>query len=318
MEGLEVFKGTDPVLKIPMVEMEGKPHVFTLHYNGEELHRKTIADMKTVKGYQDEGNTVTIRLSQLLAERFQPYVMVFTVSLLDEKGQILFEKSFSVIKGTSFTYEKDTLFVKVPMRSNLKHPTAYKEGAFFHIPLKDEGQIDLGIYYDRIGWKRFSIENPQISCSIAGEKIQSQQPIQFLKSDKAWLKDQTAIWSTESRIPKRIDLFSHDESLYTIIHLRKGSGAASLSGFYDLMDDEIDVLKVYYQWAGHGRVSSPHLLLEAYHQWEVTEFTLFQTEQETENLFEINFRSNFEAIPAAKVRVFEKDNPENVLIDKKN
>lgn len=316
MEGLEVFKGSEPVLKIPMVEVEGKPHVFTLHYNGEELHRKTIENMKSVKGCQDEGNTLAIRLFQLLAERYQPYVMIFTVSLSDEQGQKVFEKTFSVIKGTSFIFEKDTLLVKVPMRSNLKHTAASKEGAFFHIPLEDERQIDLEIYYDRIGWKRFSIENPMVSCHIADQEIVPQRPIRFLKSNKNWLKGETITWSTESRIPKGINLFSHDKSLYTTIHLRKGSGSAGLNGFYDLMDDETEVVKVYYQWFGHGRASSPKLLMEAYHQWKVTEVSLFQTEEETENLFEIRFSSNFDALPNANVRVFEKDTPDHVLIDK--
>lgn len=319
MGGIPVGTGTDPCLVIAHQGRSIESMVFELRYQGVMLHQRPLKEVFSLSGNPLSEYATQLPIAPMLAEKYTPYVEELEIRICDYHGNECYKTSFCVIKGTRFAFNEDELIIKIPLRSTLRHPESRKENTSHVIPISKVPALYIDIYYDRIGWRIFRIETPQLELKWLGlpEAVGYNLPLQLLRSQTAAYKQVSVCLNTESLLPQKLVLYDEEETLVTSFHFKKGMVQAPLKAFMELMEDLQDKQNVLYRWEGQDRISQPITLMEVFDNWVISEANIFQTEKETENLFEINYLSNFVYHGDVYVRVFESGNPERILIQKR-
>lgn len=313
VEEMPVCYGAAPIMTVGY-QIDIQELVFSLFYQGELLLQRPMRDILDQYGQKISAYATELELQKILVQKYPPHVEKVQISITDGQGQEVFERSFCQIRGVNFSFRTSEIIVKIPTGARLKHPAARQEGTTYFIPVEDQPWTGVEIYFNRLGWKRFQIETPVIEYQLANTEGQNLDlPFCMLSSEAANLKQISVNWSTNSNLPEKVILFDEDEDLVSTFNLNKGRASAHLKGFHDLLQDFAGSKKIYFRWEGKTRSSPNYLLSELFDKVEVVESALFQTERDSDNLFEINIKLNFMYKGQLMIRVYESKVPDKVL-----
>lgn len=316
MDGIPVCSGASPLMTIGLQAINIEPLIFSLFYQGELLLQRPLRDLLDHYGQQISPYALELDLAKLLYQKAPPQVENVKISITDPQGQEVFEKTYCQVRGVNFIFAPLEIMVKIPAGARLRHPSARQEGTTYHIPIKNQPFTEVELYFDRIGWNRFQLETPEVQFQLADHDGQNLDlPLYLLGSEAETLKQISVNWHTKSSLPEKVILFDEAETLVSTFHLKHGQASAHLNVFYDIMQDLIGSNRLHFRWEGKKRSSQNFLLAELFDKVEVVEGSLFQTERETDNLFEIRFRLNFPYNGQLMIRVNESEDTANVLVD---
>lgn len=316
MEGVPVYCGTSPIMTIGYLSVDNQQLIFSLFYQRELLHQCTIRDLLDQYGKQISPYASELDLEKLLDQKAPPFVEKVYICINNNQGQAVFERSYCRVSGLDFTFAPTEIIVKVPVGASLKHPASRQEGATYYIPVESHPWIEVEIYFKSIGWKKFQLETPVLEYHLAhinGHTLNL--PLCLLCSEAKNLKQISINWYTDSCLPEKVILFDEAEDLVSTFHIKNGRANAQLNGFYDIMQDLADCNKIQFRWEGKARSSQSFLLAEIFNKVKVLESTLYQTERDSDNLFEISFQLNFPYNGLLRIRVFESEDPDKVMAD---
>ncbi len=316
MEGTPVCYAASPVMTIGYQTIDTHQLTFSLFYQGVLHIQSPIHVIFNKYGKQISPHAAELELEKIINQRVQPNVEKIQISITDQQDKVIFGRSFCRVRGLSFTYNTSEIVVKVPAGALLQHPYSIQDGTTYHIPISEQSLTEVEIYFNRFGWKTFQLETPIVQYEL--RNIENQKlniPLCLLYSEADNLKEIYVDWSTSSGIPEKVILFDDAENLVSTFNLRNGQASAQLIGFYDIIRDLAVNRKIYFRWESKTRISPNFLLLEVFHKVEVTECTLFQTENEMDNLFEIGYKLNFPYSGQLIIRVRETENSNNILLN---
>ncbi|WP_161822444.1 hypothetical protein [Sporotomaculum syntrophicum] len=316
MEGTPVCYASSPVMTIGYKAIDTHQITFSLFYQGVLHIQSPIHVMFNRYGKQISPHAAELELEKILNNKAQPNVEKIQISITDRQGKEIFGRSFCRVRGLNFTFNTSEIVIKVPVGALLRHPYSIQDGTSYHIPISEQSLLEVEIYLKRLGWKTFQLESPIVQYEL--RNIENQKlniPLCLLYSEAEKLKDISVDWSTSSDLPEKVILFDDAENLVSTFNLRNGQASAQLIGFYDIIRDLAVNRKIYFRWESKTRISPNFLLLEVFHKVEVTECTLYQTENEMDNLFEIRYKLNFPYSGQLMIRVRETENSNNILIN---
>jgi len=315
VEEMPVCYGAAPIMTIGD-QIDIQELIFSLFYQGELLLQRPMRDILDQYGQKISAYATELELQKIMDQKYPPHVEKVQISITDNQGQEVFGRSFCQVRGVSFSFRTSEIIVKIPTGARLKYPAARQEGTTYYIAVEDQPWSEVEIYFNRIGWKRFQIETPVVEYHLANTDGQNLDlPFCMLSSEATNLKQTSVHWSTNSSLPEKVILFDEDEELVSTFNLKNGRASAQLKSFYDILQDLSGSKKIYFRWEGKTRSSPNYLLSELFDKVEVVESAIFQTERDSDNLFEINIKLNFCYKGQLMIRVYESRVPAKVLID---
>lgn len=315
MDGIPVCSGASPLMTIGYQAIKNELLIFSLFYQGELLLQRPLRDILDHYGQQISPYASELDLAKILYQKSPPHVEKVQISITDQDQEI-FGRSYCQVRGLNFLFGTSEIMVKIPAGARLRHPSSRQEGTTYHIPITNQPFTEVELYFDRIGWNRFQLETPEVQFQLADHDGQNLDlPLYLLGSEAENLKQISVNWHTESSLPEKVILFDEAETLVSTFHLKHGQASAHLNGFYDIMQDLVGSNKLHFRWEGKKRSSQNFLLAELFDKVEVVEGSLFQTERDTDNLFEIRYKLNFPYNGQLMICVYESQDPMKVLVD---
>ena len=314
MDGMPVCHTKSPILTIALDTINIYNMKFSLVYQDELFLSLPLANVLNRYGKIVSANVSVLDLFEMLGQKDPPNIEKVKIIINDKDSQVVFERSFCKAQGLNFIFKGAEINIKIPMGSRLRNPATKIDGTNYQIPMADQENTDVEIYFKRIGWKRFLIETPLVEYLLidnTGAMIES--PFRCLCSETEKLEQISVRLHTSSTLPEKIILFDETENLKSTFHLKAGEAIVQLKSFCDLFYNEKTNNKIYFYWEGNRRISKKYLISEIFEKVEIMESSVYQTEREADNLFEINFELNFAYDNKIMLRVYEAEDPDKII-----
>lgn len=292
--------------------------MFRLDYNGGRMYDITLEKVIAEFGEEHTPEVIKLDLEKMVPLTYwRPNWETFEARLTDDQGEIVCQAAVAMVKGLSVAYDSDRLIINVPSRSRLEHPEASSQGKAHVIPTVDSPLIDVRVFFDRIGWKSFSIEVPGGKCQLIstdGEVLE--QPLCLLKSEIHRLHDVEMRFTARNSLVRRVAIFDQEEALHMTFHLSKRAVAVSLGSFVDLWRDLDGDSQIWLQWEGETGSAGLMPLVKVYEKLQITQAEIFQSEQEDQHVLELSIASDFPHPNRLLVRMREEGNPHSLILDR--
>ena len=314
MDDMPVCQAKSPILTIAHETMDIQHMKFSLVYQEELFLSLPFTNVLERYGKIVSTNVSELDLVEMLGQKDPPNIEKVQIAITDNDSKVVFERSFCKVQGLNFIFKASAINIKIPNGARLRNSATKIDGTYYQIPIADQNSTDVEIYFNRIGWKRFQIETPFVEYFLIdneGKKLES--PFRCLCSEAEKLEQISVCLHTSSGLPEKIILFDDTESLKSTFHLTAGETSVQLKSFYDVLQNEDKNNKIFFYWEGNSRISKKYLISEIFEKVEILESSVYQTERETDNLFEISFVLNFPYANQIMFRVYEADEPSIII-----
>lgn len=317
-DGLPVATGS-PRMVINKVFLEEVDHIIIeLYHNGGLLHHHSLKEMVKQFGREYTSETVVVDIESLIGGTWRkPKWQTFEISVKDGQDYSLFTHAFCLVQQLSIHYEGNRVRIKVPTGSVLQHPEAVREGSEYVIPIHSESELDVRVYFARVGWKEFKLRVPSGKVEIVASDDEIQDtPYVILASQTSCLESLRVRFQADPELVRRINVGDSLKRLNMEFTVSKERVEVPLKYFADLFDGLEERAAIELRWTGVSGSGDVVRLVDVFPRVEVSETEIFQSELDDEYVLELSLKTDFLRLDTLRFRLWS-DNAAEPLFDRR-
>ncbi|NLJ73905.1 MAG: hypothetical protein GX331_02805 [Firmicutes bacterium] len=306
-DGLPVARGT-PILIANKKSMSklGEDVTFHLIYNGGLLYAESFSALVEQGLARMTEVNYEIDLVEFFPQKSVSKWQNCKIQILNSNEDVFFQTEFILVRAFELELEDKYLKVKVPSRSRLRCSVGENRDGRFWILYGQSSEISFEVFYNKIGWKKFSVNIPNGNWRLIGKDGEHLSvPLSLLQFETGVLREITLEVDAGPSL-KKVIVSDINEDLVMTFNLVQGSLQIPLEHYADLFAADVEEhLEIRFE--GELGQTTPECIAVIYPEIEVKDVELFYSEQEEEYLLELSFSTNYYDLSRLRFRVSTED-----------